>query len=80
MVAAFCACFALGPSGDAPGGIHDLEGNVVEWTSTPPTESGDRITRGGAWAATDVAGMRSAARSSRAPSYASTRVGFRCAR
>ncbi len=69
------------PSGDAPGAIHDLSGNVAEWTSSPYTAPGPaRVTRGGGWNYRDVAGLRASSRHSHAPSDRVDHLGFRCAR
>ena len=38
--------------GDAPGGIHDLAGNVEEWTSSATGKS--HVTRGGSWSDDDL--------------------------
>ncbi|HEY3816085.1 MAG TPA: SUMF1/EgtB/PvdO family nonheme iron enzyme [Polyangiaceae bacterium] len=73
-----CAVGSL-TSGDAPGEIHDLAGNVVEWTSTEA--GGDlRIQRGGGWATVSEHYLRAATRPA-SPSTAQMEiVGFRCAR
>jgi formylglycine-generating enzyme required for sulfatase activity len=69
------------PAGDAPGAIHDLAGNVAEWTSSlfaPPSLT--RVTRGGGWNYRDVGGLRAANRHSHAPVDRVDHLGFRCAR
>ncbi len=44
-----CAVGAT-PAGDSPQGIHDLAGNVFEWTTSRNDSAGDfRIGRGGSW-------------------------------
>lgn len=45
------------PAGDAPGGIHDLAGNVYEWTSTPYPRNcpGCMAACGGSWYQSTVA-------------------------
>jgi formylglycine-generating enzyme len=70
------------PAGDAPGAIHDLAGNVAEWTSSPfsPPTAITRVTRGGGWNYRDVPGLRAATRHSHAPSDRVDHLGFRCAR
>jgi formylglycine-generating enzyme required for sulfatase activity len=75
-----CAVASL-PAGDAPGAIHDLAGNVAEWTSSlyaPPSLA--RVTRGGGWNYRDFNGLRAANRHSHAPSDRVDHLGFRCAR
>ena len=68
-------------SGDAPGGIHDLAGNVAEWTATYFDASNTaRVTRGGAFSYTDPAGVRAATRHRHDPGERVERLGFRCVR
>jgi formylglycine-generating enzyme required for sulfatase activity len=50
------------PQGDAPGGIHDLAGNVWEWTSSNYDASA-RVDRGGGWYNSDPSDLRAADRS-----------------
>ncbi len=66
-------------SGDAPGGIHDLAGNVWEWTSTA-YDSSARVFRGGSWNDDDSLGLRAAFRRWFTPSLRNGSLGFRCAR
>jgi formylglycine-generating enzyme required for sulfatase activity len=66
-------------TGDAPGGIHDLAGNVWEWTSTDE-DGKTRVVRGGSWHSTDSAHPRAAFRSFHPPSSRFGYLGFRCAR
>lgn len=69
------------PAGDAPGSIHDLAGNVAEWTSSlyaPPVIT--RVTRGGGWNHRDAPSLRAASRHIHAPSDRVDHLGFRCAR
>jgi formylglycine-generating enzyme required for sulfatase activity len=67
------------PSGDAPGGIHDLAGNVWEWTSTA-YDSSARVSRGGGWASDNPSVLRAAGRGRDGPSNRDIDLGFRCAR
>ncbi len=67
------------PSGDAPGGIHDLAGNVREWTSTAYDDSA-RVDRGGGWDFGIPSRLRAAARNRSDPSRRYGNLGFRCAR
>jgi formylglycine-generating enzyme required for sulfatase activity len=70
------------PLGDTPGGIHDLAGNVIEWTATSSSWSdASHVARGGSWGDDDASGMRAADRVGVAPSYRMDYlIGFRCAR
>jgi serine/threonine protein kinase len=75
------------PSGGSPEGVHDLVGNVWEWTSSPycaygaaACDSSRRVTRGGGWDTRDPDALHTA---KRAPSERNIRhhsIGFRCAR
>jgi len=67
------------PASDAPGGIHDLAANVLEWTAThyDPTTY---VVRGAAWFSTAASDLRAANRKGSAPSGRFQGVGFRCAR
>ena len=58
-------------------GIHDMSGNVWEWTST--AENSFRVTRGGSWDY-DVRHSRVSFRGSRSPGDRHERLGFRLAR
>jgi sulfatase modifying factor 1 len=68
------------PLGDAPGGIHDLAGNVWEWTSTPFDDS-SHVTRGGTSFQDDPAEIRVGVRGHEDSSTQHDGgLGFRCAR
>jgi sulfatase-modifying factor enzyme 1 len=72
------------PGGDSPQGIHDLAGNVSEWTSSVFSVEGEsdrvhRVVRGGdyfTWAVSAGVGHRGI----EPPSTRSAWTGFRCAR
>jgi sulfatase modifying factor 1 len=64
------------PQGDAPGGIHDLAGNVWEWTSS--SWDADHVYRGGSWHSEVAAHPRAAERSRGSVPYRLYFVGFRC--
>ncbi len=65
--------------GDAPGGIHDLTGNVWEWTSTS-YDAATRVDRGGGWSNTVAKTVRAASRGRRGPGSHYDVLGLRCAR
>jgi formylglycine-generating enzyme required for sulfatase activity len=67
------------PEGDAPGGIHDLAGNVWEWTSSN-FDATARVNRGGSWNIIDASGIRAAFRFRNTPGSRTDSLGFRCAR
>ncbi len=69
------------PSGDNPQGIHDLAGNLQEWTSTPwPSADPLRITKGGTWAATDGKPLAAKNVNADPPLNRHNALGFRCAK
>jgi serine/threonine-protein kinase len=85
---------AVRPVGSAgqditPEGVHDLAGNVSEWTASPyvdgsRTERGDRVShdaprviRGGSWAESGMA--RTSGRTRLPPFVMGQNLGFRCA-
>jgi formylglycine-generating enzyme required for sulfatase activity len=66
--------------GDAAGGVHDLAGNVAEWTLTPFSR-GTRVAKGGAWRSAnpaEVSAMGPASRGQVPESLRSLAYGFRC--
>ncbi len=67
------------PEGDAPGQIHDLAGNVWEWTVSS-FDAGARVCRGGSWSDDVTSNLRADLRDSNAPSNRLADLGFRCAR
>ncbi len=67
------------PDGDTPGGIHDLAGNVWEWTAGTGDE-GSRVQKGGGWPATAASALRVTARLTDDPTHRFQTVGFRCVR
>jgi len=81
------------PQGATPDGIHDLSGNVCEWTATryaayshkaearleDPDATGERVTRGGGWA-DNRKRVRCAKRDGDHPGDGNDHDGFRLAR
>jgi formylglycine-generating enzyme required for sulfatase activity len=75
-------------AGDTPLGIHDLAGDVWEWTTSPHCPYSDRSrcldnvrsVRGGGWEDSDPGTMRAAGRSRVGSGVRRVDVGFRCVR
>jgi len=67
------------PTGDNPNGIHDLAGNVWEWTSTPGSAKGTFIDRGGCWLNAVASRLRATDRNDVPAIQQSPTLGLRCA-
>ncbi len=66
------------PGDVSPCGVHDMAGNVYEWTST--RDGKNRVVRGGSWADYSPKAARCDSRSRFDPKTRSSRLGFRCAK
>jgi formylglycine-generating enzyme required for sulfatase activity len=66
------------PHGATPTGIHDLSGNVAEWTRPPDPGSPFAEARGGSWADGAASALRSWHRRLVPASARSPEIGFRC--
>jgi hypothetical protein len=67
------------PESDARGGIHDLAGNVWEWTSTA-TRAAGRVQKGGGWNAQAAADLEAERQLDGDLTFRGPNVGFRCAK
>jgi len=73
------------PAGDTKFGVHDMAGNVWEWTASPYCNYPDhtctsqhRVFRGGGWGGVLASNLRVSARLWSNPAHRYNDVGFRC--
>lgn len=66
------------PAGRSKDGVHDLAGNVLEWTLS--REGSELVLRGGSWYDDDPARLSTFARGYHDPKYRDYFLGFRCAK
>jgi formylglycine-generating enzyme required for sulfatase activity len=74
------------PAGDNPQHVHDLAGNVEEWTAsfyckygTNDCSSSRHVVRGGSWMSTGLALVTATVRTDAGAKVRSADIGFRCA-